>query len=80
MGWARSLLHQRHRHFLDVPTEEAIAMAYPEAEIRTPLPGYTSAISPAKAKRILVGNSNTLGETFRMKQTATLEPRQARKA
>ena len=38
--------------FLDVPTEEAIAMAYPEAEIRSPLPGYTSAISPAKAKRI----------------------------
>ncbi|MYF79144.1 MAG: NAD(P)-dependent oxidoreductase, partial [Chloroflexi bacterium] len=39
--------------FLEVPTEEAIAMAYPEAEIRTPLPGFTSAISPAKAKRIL---------------------------
>ena len=39
--------------FLEVPTEEAIAMAHPEAEIRTPLPGFTSAISPAKAKRIL---------------------------
>ena len=39
--------------FLEIPTEEAIAMAYPEAEVRTPLPGFTSAISPAKAKRIL---------------------------
>ena len=39
--------------FLEVPTEEAIAMAHPEAEIRSPLPGFTSAISPAKAKRIL---------------------------
>ncbi len=39
--------------FLEVPTEEAIAMAYPEAELRSPLPGFTSAISPAKAKRIL---------------------------
>ena len=39
--------------FLEVPTEEAIAMAYPEAEIRTPLPGFTSAISAAKAERFL---------------------------
>ena len=39
--------------FLDVPTEEAIAVAHPDAEIRSPLPGYTSAISPAKAKRVL---------------------------
>ena len=39
--------------FLEVPTKEAIAMAHPEAEIRSPLPGFTSAISPAKAKRVL---------------------------
>ncbi len=39
--------------FLEVPTEEAIAMAYPEAEIRSPLPGFTSAISPAKAEKFL---------------------------
>ena len=39
--------------FIEVPTEEAIAMAHPDSEIRTPLPGFTSAISPAKAKRIL---------------------------
>lgn len=39
--------------FLEIPTEEAIAQAYPEAEIRTPLPGYMSAISTAKAERIL---------------------------
>ncbi len=39
--------------FLEVPTEEAIAMAYPDAEIREPLPGFASAISPKKAERIL---------------------------
>ena len=39
--------------FLELPTEEAIAQAYPEAELRSPLPGFTSAISTAKAERIL---------------------------
>ena len=38
---------------LEIPTEEAIAQAFPEAEIRTPLPGFTSAISTSKAADIL---------------------------
>ena len=38
---------------LEVPTEEAIAQAFPESEIRSPLPGFASAISAAKAERIL---------------------------
>ena len=38
---------------LEVPTEEAIAQAFPESEIRTPLPGFTSAISTTKAADIL---------------------------
>ena len=39
--------------FLEIPTEEAIAQAFPDSEIRSPLPGVTSAISTAKAARIL---------------------------
>ena len=39
--------------FLEIPTEEAIAQAFPESEIRTPLPEFASAISTAKAARIL---------------------------
>ena len=35
------------------PTEELIKKVYPEAEIRTPMPGYTTAISVDKAKRLL---------------------------
>lgn len=35
------------------PTEELIKKVYPEAEIRSPMPGHTSAISVEKAKRIL---------------------------
>ena len=38
---------------LEIPTEEAIAQAFPESEILTPLPGFTSAISNAKAANIL---------------------------
>jgi len=37
----------------DEPTEELIKTVYPEAEIRSPMPGNTSAISVEKAKRIL---------------------------
>ncbi len=36
-----------------IPTEEAIAIAFPESEIRIPLPGFASAISNEKAKRVL---------------------------
>ena len=38
---------------LTVPTEEAIAAAYPGVEIRSPLPGFASAISVEKAKDML---------------------------
>ena len=37
----------------DEPTEELIKKVYPDAEIRTPMPGYTTAISVDKAKRLL---------------------------
>jgi UDP-glucose 4-epimerase len=37
----------------DEPTEELIKKVYPEAEIRSPMPGNTSAISVEKAKRLL---------------------------
>ncbi|HIF72672.1 MAG TPA: NAD(P)-dependent oxidoreductase [Dehalococcoidia bacterium] len=37
----------------DEPTEELIKKVYPEAEIRTPMPGNATAISVEKAKRIL---------------------------
>ena len=37
----------------DELTEELIKKVYPEAEIRSPMPGHTSAISVQKAKRIL---------------------------
>lgn len=37
----------------DEPTEELIKNVYPEAEIRSPMPGNTSAISVEKAKRLL---------------------------
>ncbi len=37
----------------DEPTEELIKSVYPEAEIRTPMPGNTTAISVEKAKRLL---------------------------
>ena len=38
---------------LEIPTEEAIAQAFPDAEIQIPLPGYTSAISTQKATDVL---------------------------
>ncbi|MBT6707304.1 MAG: NAD(P)-dependent oxidoreductase [Chloroflexi bacterium] len=38
---------------VDEPTESLIKQLYPEAEIRTPMPGNTSAISVEKAKRLL---------------------------
>lgn len=38
---------------VDEPTEELIRELYPTAEIRTPLPGNTSAISVEKAKKLL---------------------------
>ena len=41
---------------MEIPTEEAIAIAFPEAELRSPLPGFASAISNAKAKRVLGWN------------------------
>ena len=37
----------------DEPTEELIKKVYPEAEIRSPMPGHTAAISVEKAKRLL---------------------------
>ena len=37
---------------LTVPTEEAIAAAYPGVKIRSPLPGFASAISVEKAKDV----------------------------
>jgi UDP-glucose 4-epimerase len=37
----------------DEPTEELIKKVYPEAEIRTPMPGNATAISVEKAKRML---------------------------
>jgi nucleoside-diphosphate-sugar epimerase len=37
----------------DEPTEELIKKVYPEAEIRTPIPGNATAISVEKAKRML---------------------------
>lgn len=37
----------------DEPTEELIRQVYPEAEIRTPMPGHATAISVEKAKRVL---------------------------
>ncbi len=37
----------------DEPTEELIKKVYPEAEIRSPMPGNATAISVEKAKRIL---------------------------
>jgi len=37
----------------DEPTEELIKKVYPEADIRSPMPGNTSAISVEKAKRVL---------------------------
>ncbi len=37
----------------DEPTEELIKKVYPEAEVRSPMPGHTSAISVEKAKRLL---------------------------
>ncbi|MDA1280419.1 MAG: NAD(P)-dependent oxidoreductase [Chloroflexi bacterium] len=37
----------------DEPTEQLISAVYPEAEIRTPMPGHRSAISVEKAKRLL---------------------------
>lgn len=37
----------------DEPTEELISKVYPDAEIRAPMPGNTTAISVEKAKRIL---------------------------
>ena len=37
----------------DEPTEELIKMVYPDAEIRSPMPGNTTAISVDKAKRLL---------------------------
>ena len=37
----------------DEPTEELIKKVYPEAEIRSPMPGNASAISVEKAKRLL---------------------------
>jgi UDP-glucose 4-epimerase len=37
----------------DEPTEELIRKVYPEAEIRTPMPGNATAISVEKAKRVL---------------------------
>jgi UDP-glucose 4-epimerase len=37
----------------DEPTEELIKKVYPEAEIRTPMPGNATAISVEKAKRLL---------------------------
>ncbi len=38
---------------LTVPTEDAISTAYPGVEIRSPLPGFASAISVEKAKDVL---------------------------
>lgn len=38
---------------LALPTEEAIKQVYPGSQIRKPLPGYTSALDPSKAERIL---------------------------
>jgi UDP-glucose 4-epimerase len=37
----------------DEPTEELIKKVYPKADIRSPMPGNTSAISVEKAKRVL---------------------------
>ena len=37
----------------DEPTEELIKKVYPDAEISTPMSGYTTAISVDKAKRLL---------------------------
>jgi len=37
----------------DEPTEELIKKVYPEAEIRSPMPGNATAISVEKAKRVL---------------------------
>ena len=38
---------------LSIPTEEAIARAYPGVPLARPLPGYTSALDPSKAERVL---------------------------
>ena len=38
---------------LTVPTEEAIAGAYPGVEVRSPLPGFASAISVEKAQGLV---------------------------
>jgi nucleoside-diphosphate-sugar epimerase len=37
----------------DEPTEDLIKLLYPEAEIRSPMPGNTTAISVDKAKKLL---------------------------